>query len=70
MHEQQHGLCAICRMPERRTDRPLSVDHDHETNIVRGLLCDDCNNLLGRANDSTSVLSKAIDYLERTGDHN
>ena len=45
----QGGVCAICRKPEtarsRKTGKPrrLSVDHCHETGMVRGLLCTACN---------------------------
>lgn len=38
----QGGVCAICQRPERGTRR-LSVDHDHATQIIRGILCDGCN---------------------------
>jgi hypothetical protein len=38
MFKKQHGKCAICK---RQTK--LVVDHDHTTNKVRGLLCNDCN---------------------------
>ena len=41
----QDGCCAICRKPPREGSR-LYVDHDHETNQVRGLLCPSCNTSL------------------------
>jgi len=37
----QRGLCAICRRPPAK--RKLAVDHDHNTGLVRGLLCFYCN---------------------------
>ena len=46
--------------------RELSVDHNHETNKIRGLLCHHCNIGLGNFRDSTTLLSVAIEYLERT----
>jgi len=46
--------------------RELSVDHNHETNKIRGLLCNHCNIGLGNFKDSTTLLSLAIEYLERT----
>ncbi len=52
---EQGGVCAICGRPERQIHprsgvvQSLSVDHDHKTGEVRGLLCSRCNRLVGRA---------------------
>lgn len=40
MAEWQKERCAICSLRRR-----LVEDHDHETGLVRGLLCYSCNNL-------------------------
>lgn len=58
----QGGVCAICAEPDKR--QRLSVDHDHITGRVRGLLCVYCNNVLGQARDRVDVLRRAIKYLE------
>jgi len=39
--------CAICGREEANDRSQLAVDHDHETGIVRGLLCIRCNTHLG-----------------------
>lgn len=71
MHAEQGGVCAICRMAEttRRKGvlRRLSVDHCHETGKVRGLLCEYCNQMIGRARENTETLKAAIVYLEQGG---
>jgi hypothetical protein len=42
--KKQNGRCAICDLPaERSTYERLHVDHDHDTNKLRGLLCGRCN---------------------------
>lgn len=64
MLKQQRGACAICRTPP--VGRRLAVDHDHETDDVRGLLCGRCNVALGLFNDDIENLKAAILYL-RTG---
>jgi Recombination endonuclease VII len=62
--EAQEGLCAVCgNGPTGR--RLLSVDHDHVTGEVRGLLCNRCNPMLGYARDDVAVLQAAIEYLSR-----
>lgn len=69
MFKQQHGVCAICKNPETRIDKRinrvsnLAVDHCHDTNKVRGLLCHACNAMLGQAGDSIDRLRSGIEYL-------
>lgn len=59
MYQRQGGKCAIC---EIKLDL-LHIDHNHETKVVRGLLCNPCNNALGLFRDDIGILQKAIDYL-------
>ncbi len=65
MHESQGGLCAANNCLETTHGGRLSVDHDHSTGKVRGLLCHECNLALGRAGDSIEKLKGLIAYLER-----
>lgn len=44
MLEQQDNCCACCGEPFLRTPH---VDHCHDTNVVRALLCSGCNTGLG-----------------------
>jgi protein-arginine kinase activator protein McsA len=62
--ESQGGTCAICATPPRRA-YALHVDHCHTTGKVRALLCESCNNGLGRFKDSIPTLLAAVEYLKR-----
>jgi hypothetical protein len=62
--EKQNGCCAICKKPQESFKRMLSVDHDHTTGKIRGLLCYRCNSALGFLCDSVDMLNVAIKYLE------
>lgn len=59
----QEGHCAICGV---FAGNALSVDHDHFSKEVRGLLCWSCNIGLGHFRDNPDTLTKAIAYLNRT----
>lgn len=60
----QNWMCAICRRPEKSGKR-MSVDHDHASGVVRGLLCAACNRGLGCFEDEPLRLVAAVDYLGR-----
>ena len=61
MVTEQNNECAICGDKMN----PPNVDHHHESNKVRELLCGPCNRLLGTAQEQIRVLEKAILYLRR-----
>lgn len=63
MFAAQGGMCAICNQPSIKN---LSVDHEHATGAIRGLLCGPCNFGLGHFRDNTDFLAAAIEYLRVT----
>jgi hypothetical protein len=69
LKRRQGGVCAICGQPETLVRQgglcELTIDHDHETGQIRGLLCNNCNRAIGLLKDNTQVLRSAAAYLER-----
>jgi hypothetical protein len=79
--DQQGGKCALCMEPETRISNktgevlPLGIDHDHGClchdgkqacpDCIRGLLCDHCNLLIGKAEQRPVVALRFQDYLDR-----
>jgi len=62
MFDRQLGLCAICHKPEN--DIKLAVDHNHDTDEVRGLLCKRCNMAIGLLGDNYETVLSAALYLK------
>jgi hypothetical protein len=58
----RHGVCAICGVGQWGKKGP-QIDHDAATGRVRGVLCVNCNNGLGRFHDDPVRLRAAADYL-------
>lgn len=65
MLERQDGGCAICGAGPGK--RRLHVDHDHESEVVRALLCGDCNTGIGKFDENPELLRRAAAYLENHG---
>lgn len=65
----QNGVCAICHNPEvgivNGKPRALAVDHDHDSDKVRGLLCGRCNSALGLLEEDINRLQSMIAYIEK-----
>jgi uncharacterized membrane protein len=68
---KQNYVCAICKQPERIVDkrtnlvRNLAIDHCHNSNKIRGLLCNSCNQGLGKFKDNKNLLQEATNYLNK-----
>jgi hypothetical protein len=70
----QGGGCAICGgQPNGRSVR-LHIDHDHNCcpgigscgKCIRGLLCSNCNTMIGLAKDDPERLLTAVRYLRQS----
>lgn len=59
----QNGKCAICGVEAEAYGKRFSIDHDHEDDSVRALLCHYCNTIIGMANEETYILEAAVGYL-------
>ena len=80
LYASQAGGCAICNkaLPNPGSEEAykfgMSIDHDHACcpsnqtcgKCIRGLLCRDCNLMVGHAKDSPETLKKAVEYIQRT----
>ena len=67
----QGFACKICGCQEthRTKDgelKELAVDHCHKTNVVRGLLCQNCNVAIGKFKEDIAIIINAIKYLQNS----
>ena len=56
--------CECCGKPQRN-NKPLALDHDHETGQFRGWPCTGCNTAIGKLGDSVDGVRAALEYLVR-----
>jgi hypothetical protein len=64
LFEKQQGKCAICGKHQNELKRKLAVDHNHITGEIRGLLCGNCNKILGFAYEDINILQNTIKYMK------
>lgn len=72
--EKQEGVCEICggvnKEGKNGKRRRLSIDHDHKTGKIRGLLCNNCNFGIGFFCDNIKNMERAIEYLKKYNQNN
>lgn len=66
--KRQHNKCGICLKSRRSFKRDFSIDHNHLTKKIRGLLCSNCNTALGllKADKGLNFLYNAIKYIKNS----
>lgn len=63
--------CEICNkqlfLPNeaKSLNETLRIDHNHKTGKIRGILCHNCNMILGHCKDSKEILSNSLGYLDK-----
>lgn len=70
LFQKQKGCCAICgtNNPSLKSKKHkyFSVDHCHQTGLIRGLLCATCNTAIGLLGDCPETIARASLYLSCT----
>src|ERR1700680_5155474 len=56
------ATCECCDGPPKGKHKTLVVDHDHETGVFRGWLCDVCNRAIGMLGDSINAAKRTVAY--------
>jgi len=69
---RRHGsICMMCGTDDPggtgSANRQFAVDHDHETGVIRGLLCNTCNVGIGMLKHDPRLLMAAIHYIRQEG---
>ena len=54
------GKCEICF-----NEKPLVVDHQHDTGNIRGMICSSCNSMIGYSKENIQNLYSCIEYLRK-----
>ncbi len=62
MYVRQNGQCKLCgkAVPYDKTH----TDHNHETGVVRGLLCCSCNWFVGWVETRRHLLDRALRHID------
>jgi hypothetical protein len=60
---EQNNVCAICN--QTFTGRLPDIDHNHDTQQLRGILCSPCNKALGMFRDDIDIVESAARYLRK-----
>lgn len=66
---RQNGKCPIClrdfvmSVEDHRSATNPVVDHDHDHDFLRGILCQECNKAIGRVGDSLAGIEPFLAYL-------
>lgn len=55
-------ICTIC---QKTNNRRIVVDHDHNTDEIRGWLCDKCNMGLGYLSDDEDTILRLAEYVRK-----
>jgi hypothetical protein len=66
LSQKQNNQCLICKKDYgNNKNKYLSIDHNHDTGEIRGLLCQKCNSAIGLLNEDIELVKRTLLYLER-----
>ena len=65
LFKSQGCVCAACGSPDPGAKSGWHTDHNHDTNRLRGILCQPCNRALGYAKEDIHRLRSLALYVEK-----
>jgi hypothetical protein len=65
--ENQGHKCASCQDDATGSEHTLHIDHCHDTQEIRGLLCSGCNTAAGWLDDDPVKAERLAKYLRSKG---
>lgn len=60
----QGNKCDICKISFENL-KDIHIDHNHDNNKIRGLLCGNCNTGIGLLKENIEIMQKAINYIKK-----
>ena len=65
MFKKQGSSCAVCKSKESGSKKGWHIDHDHETEQVRSILCQHCNVAIAMLRENVQVTEAVLEYLRK-----
>lgn len=62
---KQNFKCAVCDSPTPNSRKGWVIDHCHDSNKIRGILCQSCNLTLGHSKEDIQRLRSIIRYIKK-----
>lgn len=66
LYTRQEGRCSICGRHQSELKTTLGIDHNHDTDEIRGLLCRRCNSGIMLFSEDAELCLRAYQYLRKS----
>jgi hypothetical protein len=63
LFQAQGSCCACCKSSTPKSEQGWCIDHEHDSKLIRGILCHPCNLGIGGLGDTLEGVQKAVNYL-------
>lgn len=66
IYDQQKGICPLCKT-YMATLSDACLDHNHDTGLIRGVLCRNCNGIEGKIKNLVNRARRGMEFANFLG---